>query len=149
MMPAMNCRKFVFLVIVLAACSAAHAKGIFQAEGKIAELQRDKDAITFRFVGWISFGYATAPDDHPKRRWKDISWDAADIAVRVGDWTQRYKPAEKADRPDAEQIHATLSELVKSGRPIGFSLDNPSLSFSNKGQLVRASGTYIYAGPRR
>lgn len=133
------------LVVALAAWSAAQAKGIFQAEGKITELQKNGNVITFRFVGQISFGYATAPETHPKRKWRNIGWDAADISVRIGDWTKRYKPSEKDAHPDAEQIYKNLSELAKADRLIQFSLDNPTFSFSNNGQLLRVSGTYIYA----
>ena len=64
----MTPKKFAVLAIILAVWSAVHAKGIFQAEGKIAELQMNQGAITFKFAGRISFGYATAPDTHPKRQ---------------------------------------------------------------------------------
>jgi len=137
-------KLLIVLAAVLTVSPVAYSKGIFQAEGKIAEIERRGDAITFRLVGKISFGYATAPDGDPKRRWKDIAWDAADVAVHIGDWTQPFKPSERADRPETERIYATLSKLLKTGRAIQFSVDNPSLSFSNVGQLMRVSGTFIY-----
>jgi hypothetical protein len=141
--------KTALLAILLAACCAAQAKGIFQAQGKIADVRQSNDSITFRFTGWISFGYATAPDDSPKRRWKDMGWDNADVTVQIGNWTQRVKPTEKATQSDAAQILPTLSELAASGRRMQFSIDNPTLSFSSGGQLVGVSGTYIYANPLR
>ena len=142
-------RRLAFSAILLAACCAAQAKGIFQAQGKIADVRQSNDSITFRFTGWISFGYATAPDDSPKRIWKNMRWDKADVTVQVGNWTQRYEPTEKATQSDAAQVLPTLSELAGSGRQMSFSIDNPTLSFSNRGQLVGVSGTYIYAGPVR
>jgi hypothetical protein len=137
-------KVLIVLAAVLTVSSVAYPKGIFQAEGKIAQLERRGEAITFRFVGKISFGYATAPDADPRRRWKDIAWDATDVAVHISDWTQPFKPSVRADRPETERIYATLSELMKTGRAIQFSVDNPSLSFSNVGQLTRVSGTFIY-----
>jgi hypothetical protein len=128
----------------LAVSPVAYPKGIFQAEGKIAQLERRGDAIMFRFVGTISFGYATAPDADPRRRWKHIAWEAADVAVYIGEWTQPFKPSKRADHPETERIYATLSELMKTGHGIQFSVDNPSLSFSNVGQLMRVSATFIY-----
>ena len=135
--------------ILLAAACAAEAKGIFQAQGKIADVREKDDSITFRFTGWISFGYATAPEDNPKRRWKDLRWDYADVTVQVGNWTQRTKPFEKATQSDAAQILRALSELASAGRQMQFSIDNPTLSFSNRGELVGVSGTYVYASPLR
>jgi hypothetical protein len=133
------------LLAVLVVAPAAHAKGIFQAEGAISELQRHGDEVTFRFVGKLSFGYATAPDSDPRRQWKDLSFVATDIAVRVDGWTRARSPAVRADDAEVDQIFAKLAELQKTGRAVRFSLDNPNLSFSNVGQLVRASGTFIYA----
>jgi len=141
----MTPKKFAVLAIILAVWSVVHAKGIFQAEGKIAELQMNQGAITFKFAGRISFGYATAPDTHPKRQWRDVDWEGTNITVSVGDWTQAYKPTERADYPDTERRYTTLLGLMKTGHSIQFSLDNPSLSFSNSGQLIRVSGTQIYA----
>lgn len=141
----MKWNAVALLAVVLAVSPAAYAKGIFQAEGRISELQRRGDEITFRFVGKISFGYSTAPNTDPRRQWKDIDFEATDISVQVGDWTQPHKPAERADPPVADRIYAKLSDLTKIGRAVRFSVDNPSLSFSNVGQLVRVSGTFIYA----
>lgn len=133
------------LLVVLAVAPAAHAKGIFQAEGAISGLQRYGDEVTFRFVGKISFGYATAPDGDARRQWRDLSFVAADISVQVDGWTRARSPAVRADDAEVDQIYAKLTELQKTGRAVRFSLDNPNLSFSNVGQLVRASGTFIYA----
>ena len=128
---------------------AAGAKGIFQAQGKIADVRQTDGSITFRFTGSISFGYATAPDDNPKRRWKDLHWDYVDLTVQVGNWTQRSKPSERAAQSDAAQILPALSELASAGRQMQFSIDNPTLSFSNRGELIGVSGTYVYANPLR
>ena len=139
------CRCLAILVLLLATWSDAQAKGIFQAQGKVIEVREDQGAVAFRFVGWISFGYATAPDSHPKRRWKDMGWDAADGWGRIGDWTEPSKPGEKAGRPDPQAAYVTLSGFAKAGQRIQFSIDNPGLFFSNRGQLMRVSGTQVYA----
>lgn len=141
--------KLALCATLLAVSCAADAKSIFQAQGKIAEVRQKGDSITFRFTGWITFGYATAPDDNPKRRWKDLGWDYVDVTVQVGNWTQRTKPSEKATQSDAAQILRALSELASAGSQVQFSIDNPTLSFSNRGDLVSVSGTYVYAKPLR
>jgi hypothetical protein len=136
--------RLAILVFCAAVCAIAQAKGIFQAQGKITQVQKDGNAITFRFSGWISSGYATAPDSDPKRRWRDLGWDSADVAVTLGDWTQALKSESKDERPDLDTLYASLRDLADRNRLVVFSLDNPGLQFSNKGQLKRVSGTYIY-----
>jgi hypothetical protein len=141
--------RLAILVFCAAACLDAQAKGIFQAQGRITQVRKEGDAITFRFSGWISSGYATTPDSNPKRRWRDLRWDAVDVSVTLGDWTQPHEPERKDERPDVEALHASLRDLAERGRLVVFSVDNPGLHFSNKGQLTRASGTYIYARDAR
>jgi RNase P/RNase MRP subunit p29 len=46
-----------------------------------------------------------------------------------------------------DEMHTALTGFEKGARRIQFSLDDPTLSFSNRGQLVRVSGTRIYARP--
>jgi hypothetical protein len=142
-------RCFLVLALVLATWSGVQAKGIFQAQGKVIEVRKEESAVAFRFVGWISSGYATAPDAHPKRRWKDMRWDSTDVWVRVGDWTEPNNPDQKADRPDPGAAYATLTEFMNAGQRVQFSIDNPGFFFSNKGQLMRVSGTQIYANEIR
>lgn len=141
--------RLAILIFCAAASVDAQAKGIFQAQGKITQVQKDGNAITFRFSGWISSGYATAPDSDPKRRWRDLGWDSADVAVTLGDWTQPLKSESKDERPDIETLYASLRDLADRDRRVVFSLDNPGLHFSNKGQLKRVSGTFIYARDTR
>lgn len=145
----MNRMRCAFVLLALAACLGAHAKGIFQAQGRISEVGRAGDTLTFRFTGWISFGYATAPDSDPKRRWRDMGWDKADVRVRIGEWTRRYRDTERDDRPDVDAVQASLVATARSPAKASFSVDNPGLTFSNRGQLVGVTGTYIYAGPMR
>jgi hypothetical protein len=73
--------RLAILVFCAAACAHAQAKGIFQAQGKITQVQKAGDTITFRFSGWISSGYASAPDSDPKRRWRSLRWDTVDVPV--------------------------------------------------------------------
>jgi hypothetical protein len=141
--------RLAILVFCAAACLDGHAKGIFQAQGSITQVRKEGDAITFRFSGWISSGYASAPDSNPKRRWHALRWDTADVSVTLGDWTQPHEPERKDEHPDEGALYASLRELAEHGRPVVFSLDNPGLHFSNSGQLTRVSGTYIYARDTR
>ncbi len=143
--------RCAFLVLALAACFGAHAKGIFQAQGRISEVERAGDTLTFRFTGWISFGYASAPDSDPKRRWRDMGWDKADVRVRIGEggWTRRYKDTERDDRPDVDAVQPSLVATARSPEKATFSVDNPGLTFSNRGELVGVTGTYIYARSMR
>jgi hypothetical protein len=141
--------RLAILVFCAAVCATAQAKGIFQAQGKIAQVQKNGNAITFRFSGWITSGYATAPDSNPKRRWHDMRWDTANVAVTLGDWTQLHEPERKDDRPDVDALYASLRDLSERGRLVVFSVDNPGLHFSNGGQLTRVSGTRIHASDAR
>jgi hypothetical protein len=137
--------RLAIVVFCAAACAHAQAKGIFQAQGRITQVQRAGDSITFRFSGWISSGYASAPDSDPKRRWRDMRWDSVDISVTLGDWTRPHEPERRDERPDVDAVHASLDDLAGRDRVVVFSVDNPGLHFSNKGQLTRVSGTHIYA----
>ncbi|HEX7559548.1 MAG TPA: hypothetical protein VF386_10120, partial [Usitatibacter sp.] len=125
------------------------AKGIFQGKGKITQVQKAGDVITFRFSGWITSGYASAPDSDPKRRWHSLRWDAVDVSVTLGDWTQLHEPERKDERPEVDAVLASLRDLSERGRPVIFSVDNPGLHFSSKGQLTRVSGTRIHASDAR
>ena len=135
----------VALLAFLAASCAVEAKGIFQAQGRISQVQREGDTITFRFAGWISSGYASAPDESPKRRWHDMGWDAVDVPVTLSGWTRAHETESRDDHPDVDRIFAELTDFAIRGRRVGFSVDNPGFQFSNKGQLKRVSGTYVYA----
>jgi hypothetical protein len=133
------------LLAALAAAPAVHAKGIFQAEGTISEVRRVGDELTFKFAGTISFGYATAPDADPNRQWKDTNFSVRGIPLQVSGWTSVRNPGVRSDAAEIERICSKLVDLAKKGSRVRVSLDNPTLSFSNIGQLVRASGTFIYA----
>ena len=112
----MTLTRLAILILFSATCTIAHAKGIFQAQGRITELQRSGDTITFRFAGWISSGYATAPDTNPKRRWRDIRWDAVDVPVTIVEWTRPNEPGQRDERPDVDAIYANLRELAHGDR---------------------------------
>jgi hypothetical protein len=137
--------RLAILVFCAAACAHAEAKGVFQAQGRISEVRKNGDTVTFRFAGWITSGYATAPDSSPKRRWQSLRWEAIEVPVTLSDWTRPLDPERRDARPDVDGVHAKLLELA--GTKVVFSVDNPGLQFSNKGQLMRVSGTYVY--PRR
>lgn len=141
----MNAWKIVALAMAVAVAPVAYPKGNFQARGTISNVERHGVEINFRFAGTMSVGYATAPRSDPKRKWSNIALDAADVTVHISDWTQAHHPSEKAAQPETERIFALLTELMKSGSVVQLSVDNPSLSFSNVGELTRVSGTFVYA----
>ena len=124
----------------------AAAKGVFQAQGQVVEAHREGDTITFRFRGWITAGYASAPDDDRRRRWHDIRWDFVDVPITLGDWTRPHEPAKADPSPRLDAIREQLEGPARSGRKVSFSLDNPAFFLTNRGQLARVAGTYIYLG---
>jgi hypothetical protein len=123
---------------------AAVAKGNFQAQGIVSEVQRSGDAITFRFVGRIQLVYSSGAID-PQAPQKLIEFESASVLIHVAGWIQRYNPTEAAEQPDTELTYTTLAALAKSERLVVLSVDNPSLTFSNTGSPVQVSGTYVYA----
>jgi hypothetical protein len=125
--------------------SAALAKGNFQGEGIVSEVQKSGEEVTFRYVGSISLAYATAPAGDPKRQWNSITVDTANILVRIRNWTESHNPSKRANLPDVDRIFQMLSALAVPGRKVVISVDNPSLSFSNLGDLTAIDGTYVYA----
>lgn len=137
--------RAILFCVLAGICVVAQAKGIFQAQGRVTEVQRSGDGITFRFAGWITAGYATAPEKDPKRRWVDIGWNSVDVPVSLGEWTRRDDSRVKDERPDVDATFAELRRLAASGHKVMFSVDNPGLIFTNRGELARVSGTYIYA----
>src|SRR5258708_35660717 len=106
--------RCAFFILALAACLGAQAKGIFQAQGRISEVERAGDTLTFRFTGRISFGYATAPDSAPNRRWRALGWDKADARGPIGEWTPRYKDTEAHAPAHADALPATLVTAARS-----------------------------------
>jgi hypothetical protein len=128
------------LIAALLMSTTAAAKGNFQAEGKLSEVRTNGEEVTFRFVGGLSLTYSfTATTQNL------ISLESADVVVHIRNWTQEHNPSVAAGRPDTERVFATLSTLAETGRTVKVSIDNPSLTFSNLGQLTELSGTYVYA----
>ena len=142
-------RRAVALIVVLAMAFPAHAKGAFQAEGKISDVQTRANEVTLRFTGQISLGYATAPPGDSSTQ--DLNITTAGVTLKIRDWTRRHRPDEKADPAETareiDRIYTNLADLAKGGRTVRVSIDNPQLAFSNVGQLVGVSGTFIYTAP--
>jgi hypothetical protein len=90
---------FALLGFALLLTPAARAKGIFYAKGKILQVERTGDSVTFKFAGKISFAFATAPETDPTRKLNPISWDAANVPVRIDDWTEPVKPSVRLTTP--------------------------------------------------
>lgn len=134
----------IFLAIVAAFLLPAlgHAKGNFQAEGRITGLEAHEDEITFRFAGTISFRYLSAPENGDSRL---MRFEVRDLPVHISNWTEPYKPEVRARQSATRQFCAKILDLMKSEQPLALSVDNPSLVFSNTGELVRVNGTFFYA----
>ncbi len=135
-------RRAVALIAVRAMTFAAHAKGAFQAEGTISDVQTRADEVTLRFTGQISLGYATAPAGDSSTQ--DLNITTAGVTLKIRDWTRRHSPDEKADPAEIaremDRIYANLADLATGRRTVRVSIDNPQLAFSNVGQLVGVSG---------
>jgi hypothetical protein len=138
--------RYAFLCLLLALPAMAQAKGIFQAQGQVAEVRRDGDTLTFRFRGWISAGYASAPDEDSRRRWHDIRWDSVDVPITLRDWTVKHESGKADPSPSIDATREQLDAAARSGRKASFSLDNPAFFLTNRGQLAKVAGTYIYLG---
>lgn len=130
------------IVAALALPALGHAKGNFQAEGRITGLEAHEDEITFRFAGTISFRYLSAPENGESRL---MTFEARDLPVHIANWTEPYKPSVRARQSATRQVCAKILDLMKSDQPLALSVDNPSLVFSNTGELVRVNGTFFYA----
>ena len=141
-------RRAVALIVVLAMAFPAHAKGAFQAEGTISDVQTRADELTLRFTGKISLGYATASAGDSSTQWKDLNIITSGVTLKIRDWTRRHGPDEKADPAEIareiNRIYTDLADLAKGRRTVRVSIDNPQLAFSNVGHLVGVSGTFIY-----
>jgi hypothetical protein len=136
--------RLALLGLLLALAGVAAAKGIFQAQGHVSDVRRDGDTITFRFKGQISAGYASAPDNDPRRRWHDIGWSSVDVPVTLRDWTRRGDPGARDEAPALDAVQEDLARAARTQHRIGFSLDNPAFSLTNRGQLAGVAGTFIY-----
>ena len=129
----------------LGAMASALAKGNFQAEGFLSDVQVQGTVLTFRYVGSLELAYATAPAGSPQALMKSLKFEAVDVPVRIENWTERYDPVKRAASPDVAQVAEALSTLAATKRRVLISIDNPVLSFSNIGQLTHVSGSYVYA----
>ena len=67
----------------------------------------------------------------------------------LGDWTQPHKPENRTAARHLDTLYASLRDLADRNRLVVFSVDNPGLHFSNRGQLKRVSGTDVYARDAR
>jgi|SRR5882672_866147 len=146
-----NGRRAVALTVALALAVAAHAKGAFQAEGTISDVQTRAGEVSLRFAGKISLGYATASPSDSTTPWKELNVTTAGVTLTIRDWTRRHRPDQKADPAEIDReigrVHKDLTDFAEPGRPLRLSIDNPQLTFSNDGQLVGVSGTFIYTAP--
>lgn len=133
------------LALACVLAGVAEAKGPFQAQGRISNVERQGDVVTFRFAGNIQFSYVTAPASNPARQAKALEFSAVDVPMQLRNWTRAFKPAEKGDPREADAAFARLVEMAKSGRAIRLSIDNPAFSFSNQSELTAVSGTHVYA----
>jgi hypothetical protein len=124
--------------------STAFAKGNFQAQGVVSEVRKNDTEVSFRYVGSLSLGYATTTASNPKRQWKIIEVDDANVLVRINHWTEKHEPSKRARVPDTDAVFQKLSALATPMQKVRLSIDNPSLTFSNLGELTAIDGTYAY-----
>ena len=146
-----NGRRAVALIVALAMAVAAQAKGAFQAEGTISHIETRADAVSLRFAGKVSLGYAAGSPSDSTTPWKELNVTTSGVTLTIRNWTRRHKPDQKADPAEIDReigrVHKELTDFAVPGRPLRLSIDNPELTFSNDGQLVGVSGTYIYTAP--
>jgi hypothetical protein len=133
-------KSFPFLIAALLFSTTVAAKGNFQAEGKLFEVRKSGEEVTFRFVGGLSLTYLSTATTQNL-----ITLESADVVVHIRNWTQEHNPSVAAGRPDTERVFTALARLAETGRAVKLSIDNPSLTFSNVGRLTELSGTYVYA----
>jgi hypothetical protein len=124
------------ILLVFALSTAAHAQSTFVAQGLVGELGRKGETITFRLIGLARLKYWNAlPEDRTVRREKmKMDLRSIDIVVRI---------------PFSEKMYASLRELLddETTHAILIVVDDPSLTFSNEGELTRVSGTGLNAQP--
>jgi len=129
----------------LGVVAGALAKGNFQAEGLVSDVQVQGTVLTFRYVGSLKLAYATAPAGNPRQQWKTVEFEAVDVEVRIENWTEGHHPSKPAVTPEVAQVAKTLSDLADTKRKALVAIDNPVLAFTNIGLLTRVSGSYVYA----
>lgn len=142
-----NIRALLLITFLGLLPPLALAKGPFQAMGKVTDVRREGDVITFRFSGTIAFGFWSKPARDAARAWKDAHFDVTNLQVQVKDWTEPYKPGERPSSDNVAHVYQKLADLASPGRNAQLSIDNPGLTFSNTGELVRVSGTFAYVAP--
>ena len=141
-------RTFLLITTFTLLSSIAQAQGPFQATGQVTEVGREGDTITFRFSGRIDFGFASTSARDASREWKDVHFDVSNLRVQVKDWSEPYRPGQRAASDEVARAHQKLLDVAALGEAVGISIDNPSLTFSNTGELVLVSGTFVYAVPK-
>jgi len=142
----MSSRKSLLAAtLALGVVSGALAKGNFQAEGFVSDVQVQGTVLTFRYVGSLKLAYATAPAGNPRQQWKTVEFEAVDVTVRIEHWTEGHNPSKQTATPDIAQVAKMLSDLAATKRKALIAIDNAALAFSNIGQLTQVSGSYVYA----
>jgi hypothetical protein len=139
-----NRRLLLAATVAVVMVTSAYAKGIFQAQGFLSEVRVEGQVLTFRYAGSVSFAYATAPAGRPQARMKPIKLEEVDVPVEIHNWSEPYRPDQRAVAPNVAGVQQALANLAEAKRKIGMSIDNPVLAFSNTGQLTRISGSYVY-----
>jgi hypothetical protein len=132
-------RGLVVALCVIGLAGSASAKGVLQMVGTIDNVRLQDDVLAFEFTGWITSGFASAPQNHPSYRWQNVKWQVKNLQIRIARW-----PTDDHNRMSIEDVAALATRLKETRHEAGGSIDEPKYSTSNTGQLLRIEGSKVY-----
>lgn len=137
----MLCKILTMLLLVLVV-STAHAKGPFSAEGLMGELGIDSDSVSFRMLGAARLKHTNAVPEDARRASRQVEWFSVDIIVRI-----RFPGSRGKGKEEAATAYEQLRKLLDDDKAnaIRISIDDPNLTFSSDGDLIRVTGTGLEA----
>jgi hypothetical protein len=139
-------RGLCTLLLLVLAASTAHARGPFAAEGTIGDLGISGDSITFRMLGAARLKHMNALPEDARRKSQQTLWFSVDIIARIR-FAGATQGAKRSGDPEAANAYDQLRKLLddEEADAIRIAIDDPSLTFSNDGELTRVNGTGIHA----
>ncbi len=132
-------RGLVVALFVIGLAGSASAKGVLQLVGTIDDVRLQDDVLALEFTGWITSGFASAPQNHPSYRWQNLKWQVKNLQIRIARW-----PTDDRNRVSIEDVAALATRLKETRHEVGGSIDEPKYSASNTGQLLRIEGSKVY-----
>lgn len=139
-------RVLTTIALISLAIGTAFAKGDFYAEGTVSDVRFSGDQLTFRFVGSVSFAYASAPLNDPKREWRSIKLDTVSVLVRIANWTDKNDASITDKSPQTKLVFEKLTALA-TGQKVLLAVANPNFAFAPDGLLREIEGTHVNAVP--